>query len=131
MHYRTKKRVGKYIGIILAVVILSYTAFETRGIVSGPRMHIETPQNGATVAVGLVSLRGTVARVSSIQVNGSELFTDLKGHFTKDILLSPGYNVIEVKAQDSFGRTVEKKIELVAVNPKVGTPVALESVSKN
>ncbi len=131
MHYQTKKKIGKYIGSILAIIILSYTAFELKDVARGPNITVDYPQNGATVPVGLISLRGNAARISAISVNGGELFTDLKGHFTKDILLSEGYNVIEVRAQDAFGRSIEKKIELVAQNSKTGAPVALEFISRN
>ncbi len=131
MHYQTKKKIGKYIGSLLAIIILSYTGFELKDFVRGPSITVDYPQNGATVPAGLVSLSGSADHSSAIQVNGGELFTDLSGHFTKDILLSPGYNVIEVRAQDSFGRHIEKKIELVVEEKKSGTPVALESISKN
>lgn len=124
MHYRTKKKIGKYVGTILAIIILSYTGFEMKDVIAGPRISVDSPSNGATVVAGLVSLTGSAEHIALLQVNGNELFTDLKGRFTKDILLSEGYNVIEVRAEDRFGRRIEKKIELVASKATPGTPVA-------
>ncbi len=127
MHYQTKRKVGKYVGTLLALVILGYTAFELKDVASGPNLVIDYPRNGARVSAGLISVKGTVRRVSDLEINGSKLFTDLQGRFTKDILLSDGYNVIEVRAQDKFGRQVEKKIELVAQDSAHGNPVALSA----
>lgn len=124
MHYQIKKRIGAYIGLVLAFIILSYTVFELKDVIRGPEVTVEYPKNGSTLHTGLVSLRGSAVRVASIQVNGGELFTDLSGHFKKDILLSEGYNVIQVIAKDSFGRSTSQKIELVAERIIPGAPVA-------
>jgi hypothetical protein len=109
---------------MLAFVILSYTAFEMKDFARGPQIVIDYPANGATVNAGLISIKGTADHVSSIQVNGGDLFTDTLGHFKKDILLSPGYNVIEVRARDKFGRQIERKLELVAEANSPHAPVA-------
>lgn len=127
----TKKKIKKCIGIILTIIILSYSIFEVKDLARGPSITVDYPENGATVNVGVVSLRGTAERISSIQINGGELFTDLTGRFTKDILLSPGYNVIDVRAQDRLGRHVEKKIELVAQTVSSHDPVARLPASVN
>ena len=103
MQYQTKKKLTRYIGIFLALLIVSYTAFEMKDVARGPELVIDYPTSGATVTTGLISVKGSVERISAIQINGNELFTDLSGHFTKDILLSEGYNVIEVRAEDRGG----------------------------
>ena len=57
-------------------------------------------------------------RISAIQINGNELFTDLSGHFTKDILLSEGYNVIEgdVVNIQNYVRHDAKKLSKVIID---------------
>jgi hypothetical protein len=42
-----------------------------------------------------------------------ELRADESGAFDERVLVSPGYNLITIAAEDKFGRMEEKKIEIV------------------
>lgn len=128
MRLENKKRIGTHLGLLLVLVIMSYTAFEMKDFVQGPDISIEFPENGATVRESLIAVRGKAANISEIQMNGGKLFTDPEGHFKKDILLSPGYNVIEVRAVDKFGRSVARTLEVVHYAPQ---PVAAKHGTAN
>ena len=111
-------------GLVILLLIFSYVAYETKDIIIGPELRIVSPVNGGTAPAGIISVRGTALRISSLAVNGGELFTDLSGSFTKDILLSPGYNVIDIRVTDKLGRSVAKRIELMAEEPVRHSSVA-------
>mgnify|MGYP001617293862 CR=1 FL=1 len=71
------------------------------------------PTNGATVHEPLLSIAGEIANAAFITLNGRELLTDKNGDFSERILLSPGYNLFTIAAEDTFGRMEEKTIEIV------------------
>ena len=124
MLYKTKRKIGMWLGTIMLIAIASYSAFEVKNIVRGPQLAIDYPSSGMTVHGDSVTLKGHAMNISKVRLNGGDLFTDLKGYFSKDILLSPGYNVIEIRAEDNLGRHVDKEIELVALTSEPATPVA-------
>ena len=46
-------------------------------------------------------------------MNDRKIFIDQQGNFKEKILLSYGYNIITMKANDKFGRNTKKKLELI------------------
>jgi hypothetical protein len=46
-------------------------------------------------------------------LNGRPIFIDLEGRFFEKLLLSPGYNIIELTAKDTQGRAIEKHLEIM------------------
>jgi hypothetical protein len=41
------------------------------------------------------------------------LYTDIKGNFSEKLLLSPGYNIIKIVAEDKFGSKTEERVEVI------------------
>lgn len=104
----------KFTLIILFVIIISgYAFFQAKNIVLGPVVEITQPINGSSVESSLIEVRGKAKNISHISMNGRQIFTDDKGLFSEKLLLSYGYNIITIKAQDRFDREIEKKLELI------------------
>lgn len=98
---------------ILVFVIVVYTAFQAQKLLTGPVIEISTPQNGATFSQTLISIEGHTKNISHISLDDRPIFTDKNGYFQEKILLSPGYNVIKLDAEDKFKNKTEKRLELV------------------
>ena len=98
---------------IFAIIILGYSLFQARNIVSGPIIEIKSPQNGSSLEHSLIEIKGKAKNISHISMNGRQIFTDDKGIFSEKLLLSYGYNIITIKAQDRFDREIEKNLELI------------------
>ena len=49
----------------------------------------------------------------SLNLNGRQIYTDKNGHFSEVVILFAGYNVLELKARDKFGREQVTKMEVV------------------
>lgn len=79
----------------------------------GPKIVIEYPSNGQTVASSYLEIKGVAKNVSLLYFNGRQIFTDQNGNFKEDLLLVRGYNIIEVSATDKFGRKVKERREIV------------------
>jgi len=99
--------------ILVLLLILGYSIFNSRIFITGPQIEILSPVNGATVVDSpLVFLEGTARNISNIQTNDKLFPINSDGHFREPLLLRPGYNIILITAKDKFGRSIEDKIEL-------------------
>jgi len=99
--------------ILLIVGILGYTYFQMQNIIIGPVITVSDPTNGASLASSRVEVIGTTRNISSINLNDRQIFIDEKGDFKEKLLLSPGYNIITLRAEDKFGRETKNVLELV------------------
>ena len=61
----------------------------------------------------LIKVTGTANKASYISLNGREIFIDKEGNFSESIAVLPGFSVITLNAKDKFGKTAEKKFEIV------------------
>lgn len=104
----------KFISIILfIIIIIGYALFQARSIATGPIINIHSPQNGASVDTSLIEINGVAKHISHISMNGRQIFTDDKGVFNEELLLSYGYNIITIRAKDRFNREVTEELELI------------------
>jgi hypothetical protein len=113
--------------LLLLGIIGTYSYYKFRDYILGPQITIESPENGATLAEPLIDIRGVAKNIAFITLNDGQIFVDEKGHFDEKLLVSPGYTIMKLWAKDRFGRTIEKKLELVytpSLLPVVETSVA-------
>lgn len=99
--------------ILLGIVIGSYSLFQGWKIIAGPIIDIYSPQNGSTYSESLIEIEGRAKNVAYINLNDKRIFTDKDGYFKEKLLLSPGYNIIRLDAQDKFRNSTEKRLELI------------------
>jgi hypothetical protein len=104
----------RYVAIVIFFVLLAgYGLFQTKNLILGPNIAIASPANGAAVGLNPVEVKGQADRIAFISLNGEQIFTDKEGNFSQKLLLNHGYNIIKLEAQDKFGRTIEKVLNLV------------------
>jgi hypothetical protein len=99
--------------LLLLSIILGYSYYISRNIIRGPEIIVESPTNGETLDDQLIELSGYTINSSNLTVNGRKVFTDDKGNFKEKLLLSYGYNIIEIKAEDRFKRSSSKNLQLL------------------
>ncbi|MFA6476515.1 MAG: hypothetical protein WCV68_03840 [Candidatus Paceibacterota bacterium] len=113
--------------IIVAVVLLvvGYSALKVKNLAIGPEITLLSPLDGTSAKTDLINVKGKAERISQIFINGRKIFTDEAGNFNEQYLLASGYNLLEVMAQDKFGRKVEKKVQLVfnGKEPDIKSPL--------
>jgi hypothetical protein len=61
----------------------------------------------------LVEVSGKASKATYITLNGREIFVDKEGNFSESIAVLPGFSVVTLNAKDKFGKTAEKKFEMV------------------
>ncbi len=80
---------------------------------TGPKITVTSPPNGAAVSESLISIDGQAKNTKIITLNDRPIVVDEKGNFSEKILLSYGYNVLELKAEDKFGKKTEQELQIV------------------
>ena len=61
----------------------------------------------------LTTIKGTAPKATYLSLNGREIFIDKSGNFSESIVVLPGFSVVTLNARDKFGKTAEKKFEVV------------------
>ena len=98
---------------LLATFVFGYAYFRAKDFLRGPVLEIATPTNGQMLGAAFVSISGTTKNVSSLSLDGKKIFTDENGNWKEQLLLAPGYNIIEARAEDRFGRETKKVLNIV------------------
>ncbi len=110
------------ITVVIAIGLLSYGYYQSRRFIEGPRISIESPQNGDVFTTPTVEIVGTARHISMLYLNDNQIFVDEFGRFSEKLLLSPGYNIITIEATDKFERAQTKRLELVLKEENVILP---------
>jgi hypothetical protein len=119
------------VAVLITFIIIGYTYLKTKDYIAGPQITITSPLDGSTVSNSLVEVVGTTKNISFISLNDRPIFIDEKGNFREKLLLYSGYNIMSVKAEDRYKRTVEKTIELILTPQNGGGNENPETLQKN
>ena len=101
------------LGFLGLLVIVTYSGYQMRHFVQGPRLMIAKPENGKTMSDALVSIEGRASNIAFIYLDNRQIFIDTNGQFNEKLLLHKGYNIITIEAKDKFDRVVKKHIEVM------------------
>lgn len=107
-------RLNRAIGVVSAVVvlILLYIFFQYRAAFLNPTLTLSYPPDNTKVSSQTILVTGNTDPNTTVTVNNLPAYVDNDGHFSKEIPVFPGNEVVSVKAVNSFGKTavVEKHI---------------------
>lgn len=92
----------------LFVFIIAYTIFQTKSINRGVVLNIEGIKDGEMFNTPIVPIQGSAVHASHLYVNGREIAVDIKGDFKYELVMSSGYNIITVEAEDRFSKSTRK-----------------------
>ena len=113
------KTIVKVTGLsIFFLLIIVYAIFNSRAIIFGVKIkNIEIDgvaiQNGATITSNTIEITGVARNAVDLTLDGRDISVDQKGDFDETIALLPGYNIINLRAQDKFGNVDEKNYQLM------------------
>lgn len=102
--------------IALAVVVLLIGGFVVSRLFNfakGPQLTVETPRDYTFIREPLITVKGEVARVAKIHLNGREIFSNEQGIFEEKLLVTPGYSIMTITAEDQFNRSITRTIHLM------------------
>ena len=117
MRITSNTNITRFVLILLSVfIVVVYIRRNTYNLVQGPVLKIEEPRNGASYREPLINIMGTVKNSAFISINGRQVFVDQKNRINEKLLLLPGYNIIEIKTKDRFGKKSQKNIDVIYLN---------------
>ncbi len=104
-------RVIRFVLIAFFLIALAYAFFEGRALLRGPS--IEVSPRVMEVTESFITISGTAERITSLSMNGKEIAVTETGAFEEGYALAPGYNRITLRAEDRYGKTTERVVEIV------------------
>lgn len=102
-----------YITAAIVLIVVLYSSFCAKDYLLGPSLKVLSPISGIPANDSYLEIKGQAKRIAKIFIDDRQVFTDDQGNFKEPLLLSYGYNIIRVRAEDRFGRKVDEKIQLV------------------
>lgn len=106
MPYKMKHTHRTLLSVIIATLVIGIGGFVVRNVhdsLFGAPLSINTALDGTTLSDGFLPVAGNAKHARSVLINGRTVPIDRSGHFADAVLLSPGYNVVEVALYDQFG----------------------------
>ncbi len=104
--------------IFIVLSLVSYGLFNARNIIIGPKIEIFTPSNLSETKSNTIEIKGVAKNATYISLNERPISVDTSGLFDEKLLLSPGSNLIEIKARDRFKKETSQTIQIYYINNK-------------
>lgn len=99
---------GTYVRLLGVLVLIGfvilYVHFQARNLLQGPLIEL-TSEYVPLQHERNVGITGKAHNIVKLTLNGREIHTDESGAFTQTLVLPNGYTIMELSAQDRFGRT--------------------------
>jgi hypothetical protein len=115
------KKIVKITGLsIFFLLIIIYALFRSKDLIFGVKIkNVDINgvaiQDGATITANTLEITGVARNAIDLTLDGREISIDQAGDFDETIALLPGYNIINLRAQDKFGNVYEKNYQLMYV----------------
>ena len=98
---------------VLFIFIVIYAFFESKDLMFGVKIKNVNIVDGAKVTESVMEITGNARNATKLILDGREISVNQQGDFDETIAILPGYNVINIKAQDKFGHVDEKNYKLI------------------
>lgn len=94
------------------VLIVVYGLFEARVLLGWFKIEVTSIYDGETFTEPLITIAGSVKHAQTIYLNGRSIPINRNDGFTEHYLLSPGYNEVSIRAENTFGRSESVDLRL-------------------
>ena len=109
---------------VLFIFIIIYAFFRSKDLILGvkiknvnidglPPARAGGAQAGAKVTANVLKITGNAKHATMLSIDDREISIDQNGAFSESLALSPGYNIISIKAKDKFGHSDQKDYKLI------------------
>lgn len=103
--------IKKYLGFsilgALFVFIVTYSVFQTRSLTKGVDLLVDGITDGEIFDGNILKLSGKATHAKHITINDREILIDKDDNFKEELVLSPGYNIITIEAEDKFDKKTD------------------------
>jgi len=103
---------------IFFLLIIIYAFFGSHNLIYGVQIKNVSinslpAQTEIKVVNSVIKITGNAKNAKNLILNGREISISEIGNFDETIALLPGYNIINIKAQDKFGYNDEKNYQII------------------
>lgn len=102
--------IGASLCLILFVIIATFAYIKTSFLMKGVQIEAVIDHNDSSP---IANIKGKASNAVYLSLNGREIFIDKDGSFSETIALLPGFQIIDLKAEDKFGNTAEKTFQVM------------------
>ncbi|MDP2788603.1 MAG: hypothetical protein Q8O46_00920 [bacterium] len=100
------------LGVFFLFIIL-YSFARSKDLIWGVKIKDVNIVDGTKVASSALEITGNAKNAIRLTLNGREISIDQKGNFNEIIALLSGFNIVNIKAEDKFGKIDEKNYQLM------------------
>jgi hypothetical protein len=104
--------IKRFVIVFSVLLLVSYGIFNARCLIMGPSVEIFSPAENTETKENVITIKGKAENVSFISLNEKPIFVDTEGLFEEKLLLSPGSNIIQIRATDRFKKEILKTIKI-------------------
>jgi hypothetical protein len=104
--------IKRFVIILSVFLLVSYGLFNARNLIMGPTIEIFSPAKDMETEENVIIVNGRAKNITFISLNEKPISVDTQGLFEEKLLLSPGSNIIEIKARDRFKKEIKKVIKI-------------------
>lgn len=101
-----------FVIITSVLLLISYGIFNARNLIIGPKIEVFSPVGDIETSENTIDIKGKAENIAFISLNEKPIFVDKEGLFEEKLLLSPGSNIIEIRARDRFKKERLKTIKI-------------------
>lgn len=91
--------------IIVFFGLLLYLGLQVKSVINPPFLELKEPVEGLKVIGTSVIVSGITEVGAELTINNQAVLVDANGSFNENLIISAGYNVLEVIARNKFGRS--------------------------
>lgn len=103
----TPKRISLFFVWLAVLAVAGYLAYQINFLFAPPKIILTYPTQDITVNQTVIKVEGISDPSAQLTINGKPVYIDQSGRFSKKISLNPGKNILEIKAQNRFGKKNE------------------------
>jgi hypothetical protein len=98
--------------VMLFMVLIGYALFRSKDLIFGVQVHVNSIKDGEVFTDPLIHVSGSAFHARELTINDRHISIDQNGNFNEPILLPNGSSTITLEAQDKFGNTKTKILQL-------------------
>lgn len=104
--------IRRFVIVLSVLLLVSYGLFNARNIIMGPSLEIFSPAKDMETGENVITVNGKARNITFISLNERPISINTEGFFEEKLLLSPGSNIIELKARDRFKNETKKVVKI-------------------
>lgn len=102
----TQRKLAIFLGILLLILLSAYLCYQFKFLVGPPNLAVD-PKEDMVIQQESITVRGKTDNGVDLIINGENVYVASDGSFSKEVQLTSGINIVEVKAVNNLGKSTK------------------------